>query len=399
MQLANIEKINIKFITFFVLIVYVFTSCKSIVKTQYHVNEYITATININDTIGKCIFDTGSSFFCIDSIFAKKKIFSKKGFNYMISGAGDSREKVFIIKDTLNFYLNNSSFSNNINVVLNLKKIVGNNADFISGNYLFSNYNVRVDSKKNTFEPFTDLTIDLSKFKKIPFLLINGKVIINANLFFDKKNNITGKFLIDTGDPGQISINNSDIVFDLEKKIKNKVYYESIMAGIGGKSTGFRFNSLSIDILNYNVTNIITNCTKNNTGGLSTANYFDGTIGYGFLKKFDFIVDFKSKLLYLKPNYRFNIQYLHPPLGFSYIDLRNEAKGLKVISIIKNSPAVIAGILLNDQILQINNIPIDKIDLDKFVDKLKASDVLLLKIKRGNEDMEIKFKLNVFFKT
>ena len=80
MKLVNTEKMSIKFITFYVLIVYVFTSCKSIVKKQYHVNEYITATIRINDTIGKCIFDTGSSFFCIDSIFAKKKDIFKGRF-------------------------------------------------------------------------------------------------------------------------------------------------------------------------------------------------------------------------------------------------------------------------------------------------------------------------------
>lgn len=54
---------------------------------------------------------------------------------------------------------------------------------------------------------------------------------------------------------------------------------------------------------------------------------------------------------------------------------------------------------MNDQIIQVNNVPVEKIDLDQFVEKLKANDVLLLKIKRGNEEKEIKFKLSVFLES
>ncbi len=54
---------------------------------------------------------------------------------------------------------------------------------------------------------------------------------------------------------------------------------------------------------------------------------------------------------------------------------------------------------MNDQILQVNNIPVENIDRDTFVDTLKENDDLHLKIKQGNEEKEIKFKLNAFIKS
>jgi C-terminal processing protease CtpA/Prc len=123
---------------------------------------------------------------------------------------------------------------------------------------------------------------------------------------------------------------------------------------------------------------------------------FMGIIGNDILDDFHIIFDQKKEKIWIKRNKNFNKNKKKLFRGISFLD--NGEKWV-VAGIVEDTEAYKNGVRMNDQILKINNISVEQINLDKFVDKLKANDVLNLKIKRDDEERDIKFKLNVFLKT
>ncbi len=372
--------------------IFLFTSCNILNNKKIHNNEYIIIDVKLNDTIIKSVFDTGASFFYIDSTFAKKKFNFKNGFDYNIQGVGESETKAFVSTDTIKFSIDNVSYISKVNVVLDLENIINHKTGFVLGNNIFHNKKIFINTIQNTIQTITDSnSVEYSEYEKIPFLYQNGKIIIEAEIFIDKKNSFNGKLLVDTGYPGELSINNKTrIEQSLDKK--KKIFYYSNSAGVGGKSKGYRFISKSINISIFKINKIITDCSNDSTGGLTNNQYFDGVIGYGLLKKFHLIIDYKNNILYLNPNSRFKTNFQHPQIGFSYIDKRHEGKGLLINSIIKNSPAEKAGIRLGDKIIEINNIKTE--NTNNELENLFKNKKNHLKIVRGAKTFNINYNIS-----
>lgn len=380
-----------------ILIAFSFICCGKLhVKKKYLYSEYLMSSIKLNDSINlETIFDTGAGFFYIDSLFSQRHIKVKNYFYHDISGIGSSTKRAMVVVDTLKLSMNSYNYDSAINAILDLKNFAGKEIDGVLGNILFREYKIFICSKKKTIQIIEDTTtIDFSKYKKIPYQYKNGKMIVEAETSINNKINFKGRYLIDTGYPGLLSLKDS-ISRDLkiEKNIANKAYYYSSMYGIGGKSEGFRFIAKSVQLSDFKLEKIITDCSKDSTGGFSTSQGFDGLIGYGLLKKFDIIFDFKNQIMYLKPGDDYNTIYKHPNMGFSYVDRCDIGKGLIVSSIIKNSNAEKSGIKLNDRIIEINNHKIEGIT-DSQLTKIKKKKKFKYKIIRNQNTIELKVKRN-----
>lgn len=66
--------------------------------------------------------------------------------------------------------------------------------------------------------------------------------------------------------------------------------------------------------------------------------------------------------------------------------------------IYEDTDAYQKGLRHKDEVVEINNKRVQKMDLEKFQRKLKPNQKIKLKVKRGNEFIEIDTYLNVFFK-
>lgn len=354
---------------------------------------YLYLDVNVEDKInGNFIFDTGWSGVCLDSMFSKKNklVENISNTNILINGIGYETRTAQFITDTINYKFKDISYRcHSINTLMfNLKKMAGREIDGIFGIETFAQRPYMIDYASQKII-FTD---SVKGFEEIKAKFEDNKIFLSLNIKLKNNNTIQGKFLLDTGSD-QTIINNYLFKTDgIYNAISKKRFFAK--GGIGGDSNGYFLPVQEINIGKYNIKNIIATVSSDTLGMLSNTDFM-GIIGNDILDDFHIIFDHQKEKIWVKRNKNFNKNKKKLFRGISFLD--NGEKWV-VSGIVEDTEAYKIGVRMNDQILKINNISVEQIDLDKFVDTLKANDVLNLKIKRDDEERDIKFKLNVFLK-
>jgi hypothetical protein len=161
---------------------------------------------------------------------------------------------------------------------------------------------------------------------------------------------ITSRFYFDTG-AGLCTLLSSDFAADSNLMDSKKKGYFTQAQGLGGKATmklttlrelrlgPYRFRKVPTYIFDdqYNVT------SYPNLGGL---------IGNDILRRFNVILNYDRRMIYLTPNshYREAFDYSYTGLGIYWIDGE-----IKIGDVMKESPAEKAGLKEDDVVLAIGN--------------------------------------------
>ena len=354
--------------------------------------------ININLKIDKYdegifYFDTGSGWLIIDSTFYNKQ---KMAFNHLtnakIKGVGNNYANMTQILDTVKFSTGNNVFFSNYNLIYNLKKILGKDIDGIVGfvNFGDTPFEVNYVTQKITLNPKIDNTYQEVKIK------FNGyDMLMPIEVTFADGTIVKGDFLIDTG--SKETTFTSEFIYSKGILNSKKATYIS-NGGIGGTHTGHSFfiNNLKID--NFNIQNSHIDISLDSLGALSKSENYIGIVGNDILDDFDIIYHPTQSKIWIKPNKKFNkpSNDLYKP--FVLIESDNVNRGWIIGSIYKESDAYKKGLRNNDEIVEINNKSVQKLNSEKFMTKLKPNQKLKLKVKRANEYFEINTHLNVFLK-
>jgi len=343
---------------------------------------------------GNFYFDTGSAWLVfVDHYYEKQKMSFENTYNSeMGGGIGNKTSKVIRISDTINFEIDNHHFYSEFSIVNYFTQKTPNDLDGIVGFHNFRNTPFKIDyvNQKITLNPkmsneYQEMAIKFDGYAMLlpmEVMLPNGKII-------------QGDFIIDTGSRSTTLtsqfINNNDI------KIVNKVNYESI-GGAGGKSDGSIFFVPQIKIDKYNLSNRLIEISKDTLGALSSNENYIGIIGNDILDDFDIIYHPTEYRIWIKPNKMFEDLTEDLFKAFSVIEIGNRDKGWFIKEIYEESDAFKQGLRYNDEIVEINNKSVHKLNRENFISKLKPNQKLKLKIKRSNEYLDIDTYLNVFLK-
>jgi len=220
-------------------------------------------------------------------------------------------------------------------------------------------------------------------------------MFLPLEIVFSNEYKVQGEFIIDTGSKSTTLTSQFISNTDIEKvKIAN---YES-SGGIGGESEGSMFFVPQIKIDKYNLSNRLIDIAKDTLGALSTDENYIGIIGNDILDDFDIIYHPTKHKIWMKPNKMFENITEDLFKGFSLVDTRSANEGWFVKEIYKESDAYKRGLRYNDEIVEINNKSVYKLNRENFIAKLKPNQKLKLKVKRANEYFEIDTYLNVFLK-
>ncbi|MEJ7862918.1 MAG: aspartyl protease family protein [Pyrinomonadaceae bacterium] len=269
----------------------------------------------------------------------------------------------------------------------------GRKIDGILGYEIFDRFVVEIDyvSKLVSFhEPQTFKYSGRGKIFPItveegtPFIL--GKVAPVSNQSFE------GKFLIDTGSTGTISLNSP---FATRNKLLELVpITKSITFGglLAGKSTGRvgRVNSFQFgDIVIANPVAIFSQDTE----GDDSNEEFSGVIGSEVLRRFKLIIDYSRKQIILEANKQFSGAYEFDMSGASLVAGGEGFKTIKVRSLIENSPATDAGLRIGDTITAINGKPTTEMTIGQIRQMFKrVNQTYKLSVKRNEALSQITLK-------
>ena len=351
---------------------------------------------SIKNVDGNFLFDTGALSLYFDSTFyANKNLNYKNTVVAYIGGAGSSRQKAALIRDTVNFKFGKYSYTTPDVAILQLKPILGDYADGILGIDYFKQSVMEIN--------YTDQYIKLHKkvnpeniadYKKIKMTKRDKKLFIPASVQINDKLTIKGEVLFDIGSGGSVYITGATARrHNLDKQISQKVPYFTKYGGIGGESSSYTFRTNSVQVGDYILDEVVMNYSEDKSGALSSDKYI-GVLGNNILDRFDLIIDFVNNDLYLKPNQNFAKPYNFSKLSFSYVDRSQTKNAWIVTGLYKNRNAQNAGLEIDDQIIEVNGVKIQDIEFEKQVEFFRNIDEIDLTIIRNGETKKIQFTLS-----
>ena len=295
------------------------------------------------------ILDTGSGGISLDSSTCERLKIKSSPSDRTIRGIAGIRTVRFVYNqklhlpnlevDSLNFHVNDYEI---------LTAAYGEQIDGIIGFSFLSRYIVKIDYDSSKINVYSKGSM---KYPRGGFLLrpiLSTLPIQVAKIHDDKE--INSRFYFDTG-AGLCLLLSSDFVDDSSLLSKKKKPVLTQGEGLGGKMEmklttvkdfklgPYRFKKVPTYIFddNYNVT---------------AYPYLGGLIGNDILRRFNVIINYDRRDIYLQPNTHFRdpFDYSYTGLGIYKIDGE-----VRVVDIMPGSPAEKAGFIPGDIIMAMNN--------------------------------------------
>ena len=295
------------------------------------------------------ILDTGSGGISLDSTTCERLKIKSSPSDRTIRGIAGIRTVRFVYNqklhlpnldvDSLNFHVNDYEI---------LTAAYGEQIDGIIGFSFLSRYIVKIDYDSSRIHVYSKGSM---KYPRGGFLLrpILSTLPIQVARIHDERE-INSRFYFDTG-AGLCLLLSSDFVDDSSLLSKKKKPVLTQGEGLGGKMEmklttvrdfklgPYRFKKVPTYIFddNYNVT---------------AYPYLGGLIGNDILRRFNIIINYDRRDIYLQPNTHFRdpFDYSYTGLGIYKIDGE-----VRVIDIMPGSPAEKAGFIPGDIIMAMNN--------------------------------------------
>lgn len=334
--------------------------------------RHLYCDVMLRDSIpARMIFDTGCTNLLLDSTFYAEQF--AQGGNLrraMLSGAGGGMELANIDVSKWAYRIGEEVMMEDMATVLNLRKIVGGEADgmfgmlFMKGKRVEFNYAdgfmrfLAADEKIG--EDFT--AIQCKRLDNIE------RIIIPLSVTFSDGYTLDGNFLMDTGMPDELSLNSATANrLKAEGHLANARRMRYEVGGIGGSRTDNYLNTKQITISGKSINDIRITYSENEKGSLADSRY-DGLVGNALFARFDVIIDFVNWVIYLRPNKNFD----KPQPNFYSMAFTPNGDHWRVNALLEGGNAERAGLRQGDRIEAINGIRAsdDKSSLYPLPDKL-----------------------------
>jgi predicted aspartyl protease len=281
-----------------------------------------------------------------------------------------------------------------------ISHILGLPVHGLIGFNLFKDYIVEIDyinEKLTLNKPEYYKYRDRKKDIIMPLNFDGNKPYVNTSILTEDNNKVPVKLLVDTGA--------SDAIWLSEKSDERITYPKNSIEtfigrglsgdlyGIKGRIDGIWVGPLILPqpIVAFPNSELIDQ--------LISSNDRNGTLGAEILRRFYVTIDYRNSRLTLRPNHKLNEDFNYNMSGMEII---NPMPGLPIFTITnirENSPAALAGLKENDQILSLNNNRNNALELNDINLLLQSKENKKIKVKylREGVEYETSFELKKLF--
>ena len=229
-----------------------------------------------------------------------------------------------------------------------LTSAYGEKIDGIIGFSFLSRYIIKIDYDSARIHVFTKGTM---KYPKGGFLLkplLVNIPIMQGSVKDDRE--LTSRFYFDTG-AGMCLLLSSDFVGDSAFIKPRRKWYATQAEGLGGKAPMRQGVIKQLKVGPYKFRNVPTYIFDDDYN-VTSYPYLGGLIGNDLLRRFNLIINYDRRDIYMTPNSHFKdiFDYSYTGLGMYVVDGE-----IEVVDIMPGSPAEHAGFKAGDIILAVAN--------------------------------------------
>jgi len=334
------------------------------------------------------IFDTGASISVIDPQSAKALRLRAKG-KLDLEATGGSVQSGLIHPVSLSIQgvtvFNQTLATVDLDVAAPL---FGYKIDGIIGHDFINNFVIEIDYAAGLMNLYETHRYKYSGTgESIPIELVEKTPFARARIVLNGRAPVEGKFEVDTGGTGILSLNTPFVNKHkmLETLTKSA---ESKLVGAGGSSAAVKAHVNAVELGNLVIKNplvVFAQGTEGNEG--STAS--DGELGGGFFSQFKMILDYSRSRMILERSQRVakDLSGLEivaePPRFRTYV----------VNSVEENSPASAAGVQEEDKIMAVDGRPTARLTLKEVRGLFTQAGEHVLDIKRGSQSIQLRLRL------
>lgn len=341
---------------------------------------------NFADTLN-FILDTGSGGISLDSTTTAYFGLKPTPSDRTIRGIAGIRNVSFlnnqklhlpgITVDSLNFHVNNYDI---------LTAVYGEKIDGIIGYSFLSRYILKIDYDTLQMEVWSRGSLRYPRGGYLLRPLITTLPVQQARIRDDAT--INTRFLYDMG-AGLCMMLSTDFVRDSALLDSRRKLYVKEAEGLGGKIDlhmtvvkevkigPYRFRNVPVYIFDdvYNITSYP---------------YLGGLIGNDILRRFNVILNYERRDIYLMPNKHYNDQFDY---SYSGIELYYIDGEILIGDVAEGSPAEKAGVQEGDVVVSINNVFGDNLDKLKLALQNTGERIRLIVKSNGGELKQYDFKV------
>ncbi len=334
----------------------------------------------------RMIFDTGANNLLLDSAFYASHFAGSGNLRKaMLGGAGSGMEMANIDASGWKYRVCNKSHSEQMAVVVNLRKILGDDADGIFGLPFVQSERVEFNYADGYMRFLADDEDIAGDFVRVDCKWLGDKkerMILPLSVTFANGYVLEGDFLLDTGMPGTLSFNSTTAARLKAKGVldgaRRFVYTEG---GIGGSAVMNEICVSQITVGGHAINDVRTGWSENRRGSLADERY-TGLVGNELFERFDVIMDFAHWAIYLRPNRNFSA----PQPNYFGIVLTHMTDHWIVNGLLEGGNAEKAGICRGDLIKAINGV---KADDGNVANLYPLPDKLVLTVLREGSSVDI----------
>jgi hypothetical protein len=323
--------------------------------TSFHFRQFSGGVILIKGTLNdhkdslNFILDTGSGGISLDSQTVAELKLPNQLSDKTIRGIAGIRKVNFSYNNTLRLPgLQVDSLNFHINDYDILTSVYGEHIDGIIGYSFFNRYIVKINYDSSLIQVYSKGSM---KYPKGGYLLkpLLVNLLIQSARITDAEDRMA-RFYFDTG-AGLCLLLSTDFVEDSTLFSPKRKKVNTQVEGLGGKKQmqlttvrnfrlgPYRFKHVPAYIFDddFNVTSYP---------------YLGGLIGNDLLRRFNVILNYEKRDIYITPNSHYRDQFDYSYTGLNFYVISNE---VVITDVMKNSPAEKAGFLPDDVIMAVNN--------------------------------------------
>lgn len=352
------------------------------VKDNGHI--YVKVKVNDSNEVLHFVFDTGATSDLLDTEISKV-LGLKADYQQSVQGAGGSKTYDIILNQQLT--LEQGITISNTNLVLTdlsrFHELSDKGFYGIIGYSLLRKYITKIDYSNKKLVLYKKLgDVDLSSYTAIPFEFGNGVPIpqFKISIALNNGETFTGNIFFDSGAGLTLSVNTPfSKKHKLQQKANKSIISKSQNLSRTSVSERIAIKSLQIDKFRFEN---LTVTLSDDTAGVSAYKNYLGIMGAKIIQRFDIVLDYSTKTLYLKPNAKFNDMFEFPVSG---IRLKRVDNKIIVDNVVESSPAYKSGLRKNDQIITINDISSNLVRIYRNMLKKEGKEVTIKVLKPTGE--------------